>query len=42
MRGEIFDQPCADTMSGEIFPSRVTVTLNHTAYHGCGQTLDLD
>jgi uncharacterized membrane protein len=40
LRVEIVDEPCADTMSGETFPSRVEVTLNSTAYHGCGQTLD--
>ncbi len=41
LRVEIVDQPCADTMSGVLFPSRVTVTLNNnTTYDGCGQSLD--
>ncbi len=40
LRIEIVDQPCADTMSGEQFPSRVKVLLNNTAYEGCGQPLD--
>lgn len=40
LRVEIVDEPCADTMSGEMFPSRVAVTLNSIVYQGCGQTLD--
>jgi membrane-bound inhibitor of C-type lysozyme len=40
LRVEIVDEPCADTMSGETFPSQVTVTLDNTAYQGCGQHLD--
>lgn len=37
---EIVDEPCFDTMSGKAFPSRVVVTLDGTAFRGCGQNLD--
>mgnify|MGYP000272675929 CR=1 FL=1 len=40
VRIEIVDQPCADSMSGETFPSRVAVTLDSSVYQGCGQHLD--
>ncbi len=31
--------PCQDSMSGEAFPSSVTVRLNETHYSGCGKAL---
>ncbi len=37
---EITAGDCADTMSGEPFPSQVVVTLNNEVYHGCGRDLD--
>jgi uncharacterized membrane protein len=37
---DIMDQPCVDSMSGESFPSGVTVTVGTTTYQGCGQNLD--
>jgi membrane-bound inhibitor of C-type lysozyme len=37
---EIEDEPCTDTMSGERFPSRVTVALDGIIYRGCGRALD--
>jgi putative lipoprotein len=37
---EIREQPCADTMSGEIMPSSVTLTLNGRTLEGCGRILD--
>lgn len=40
VRVEIVDQACTDTMSGDVFPSDVTVTLNSTTYQGCGTDLD--
>jgi uncharacterized membrane protein len=40
LRLEIVDEPCADSMSGETFPARVTATLDGTTYQGCGQDLD--
>lgn len=30
---------CHDTMSGEVFESRVTVILDNTEYRGCGKAL---
>jgi putative lipoprotein len=40
LRVEIDDSSCVDTMSGDIFPASVVVTLNNRVYSGCGQTLD--
>lgn len=37
---EVVDAVCADTMSGELFPSQVTVTLNGRVLYGCGRALD--
>jgi uncharacterized membrane protein len=37
---DIEDQPCADSMSGESFSSRVTVRVDGAAYQGCGQALE--
>jgi uncharacterized membrane protein len=37
---DIVDEPCADSRSGEKFPSRVTVTVGNTAHQGCGEALD--
>ena len=33
------DRPCADAMSGQPFPSTVTVTVDRRALHGCGRAL---
>lgn len=40
LRVEIVDEPCVDTMSGEVFTSRVTVTLGADILYGCGRDLD--
>ena len=40
LRVEIVDEPCVDTMSGEVFTSRVTVTLGAEILYGCGRDLD--
>lgn len=40
LRVEIEEVPCADTMSGDTFPASVVVTLDNTAYSGCGESLD--
>jgi len=40
LRVDIVDEACVDNMSGESFPSRVTVTLDGTSFQGCGQALD--
>lgn len=40
LRVEISEQACADTMSGEIMPSSVTLTLNGRILGGCGRSLD--
>jgi putative lipoprotein len=37
---EVVEEPCVDTMSGEAFPSRVTVTLDADILYGCGRDLD--
>jgi uncharacterized membrane protein len=36
---ELKGQRCKDTMSGEIFPTRVSVTLNGRILKGCGRAL---
>ncbi len=36
---ELKGQRCKDTMSGEIFPTRVSVTLNGRNLRGCGRAL---
>lgn len=36
----ITEQRCADTMSGESFPSTVTLVLDGQPYDGCGRWLD--
>lgn len=36
----IDDAPCTDPMSGEAFPTRVSVTLNGQRYDGCGRFLE--
>lgn len=33
------DEPCTDAMSGERFPTTVTVVLNGETYRGCGRPL---
>lgn len=40
LRVEIVDQPCADSMSGESFPSQVVVEVNGRTLSGCGRALD--
>jgi putative lipoprotein len=35
----IAELPCADVMSGEEFPARVTLTLDGKEYQGCGRSL---
>jgi uncharacterized membrane protein len=35
----IAEVPCADVMSGEEFPARVTLTLDGKEYQGCGRSL---
>jgi uncharacterized membrane protein len=35
----IEDRPCQDIMSGEAFPSAVTVVLDGREYRGCGRAL---
>ena len=40
LKVDIVEQPCVDTMSGQQFPTRVTVTFNNTHYEGCGQNLE--
>ena len=37
---EVIDEPCVDTLSGETFPSGVTVTLDGETLYGCGRELD--
>ena len=37
---EISEELCTDTMSGETFPTRVTVTLSDDIFYGCGRDLD--
>ena len=40
LRVGIVDEPCVDTMSGDMLPSQVWVTFNGTEYQGCGRNLD--
>ncbi len=40
MQVEIIGQDCVDTMSGEQFPYRVLVSVEHRHYEGCGQYLE--
>jgi membrane-bound inhibitor of C-type lysozyme/uncharacterized membrane protein len=40
LRVEIVDGPCADTMSGESFPSQVLVQVGGRTLSGCGRRLD--
>jgi len=40
LRVEVLQETCADTMSGEEFPSRVTATLDGVVLRGCGRDLD--
>ena len=35
----IVTEPCTDTMSGESFEARVSVTYDDTTYDGCGRSL---
>lgn len=37
---EISSTPCFDSMSGEAFPTAVTVTVNGSQLHGCGRDLE--
>ncbi len=37
---DIIEGSCTDTLTGELFPSQVTVTLDGETYHGCGRDLD--
>lgn len=37
---DVVDQPCADTMADEEYPSQVTVILNGEVFRGCGRDLD--
>ncbi len=39
LRVVVRDTSCSDTMSGEAFPYRVSVTLNDTTHTGCGAPL---
>ena len=39
LRVTIAPTACTDAMSGKPFETTVTVTLNDTAYHGCGGPL---
>lgn len=36
---EIREEPCSDTMSGERFTTRVTVTMSENKLTGCGRKL---
>jgi uncharacterized membrane protein len=36
---ELEGQRCNDSMSGETFPTRVSVTLNGRILQGCGRAL---
>lgn len=40
LRVTIENATCTDAMSGALFPTTVTVTLDGTAYRGCGTPLD--
>lgn len=37
---EVVERFCSDSMSGERYPGRVTVTLNGKHFSGCGRALD--
>jgi putative lipoprotein len=37
---EIVAGQCVDTMSGEVFPSQVSVVLDGARFYGCGRDLD--
>ena len=39
LRVKVLDLPCVDTISGDTFPTAVTVLFNGTGYQGCGQNL---
>lgn len=39
LRIEIVEEACQDVMSGDAYPATVRVTLNGTAYDGCGGRL---
>lgn len=39
LRVEIKDEACEDVMSGKPYPATVRVTLNGTAYTGCGESV---
>ena len=40
LRVEIVDEPCADSMKGDSFPSQVLVHHNGRTYWGCGRALE--
>ncbi len=40
LKVEISEELCADSMSGEAFPSRVIVMLAGETFYGCGRDLD--
>ncbi|MCB1700739.1 MAG: MliC family protein [Pseudomonadales bacterium] len=40
LRVEVVEQPCADTMADEVYPSAVRVTLNGEMFQGCGRNLE--
>jgi putative lipoprotein len=39
-RVDIIEESCIDTMSGQRFPARVTVSVDDRQFSGCGQNLD--
>jgi uncharacterized membrane protein len=39
LRVKVLDLPCVDAISGDAFPTKVTVLFNGTSYQGCGQNL---
>ena len=39
LRVNVLDLPCVDAISGDTFPTAVTVMFNGTVYQGCGQNL---
>ena len=40
LRLVIESTPCTDVMSGNLFETTVTVSLNNQTYHGCGGPLN--
>jgi len=38
---EILDEPCTDTMKGDVYPSRVSVQVAGKVYRGCGRDLKI-